>query len=418
MEPLSLTLQSLQRSPCANWPSIDYAGEWFSPVQRNPMFSVTIDATSVLPKPSGIGLYTLNLIQELDRLRQPENFELRISFQPSLKGLLKGQFNYPEQLRPYSPLIRTFPFPVRFSNWFLRFPQLFPFVESQFGKPDIYHGTNYMVFPFRHSKRVATVYDLTFIKYPQFATATVKAYAQQLRRCLRWTDLIVTISESSKRDIVEYLGFPADRIVTTYPASRLTTADIPSPSAIADVPYPFSKPYILFVSTIEPRKNIATLIQAFEQLKARDRINHDLVLIGQKGWLYESIFDQITRSPYRDQIHHLSYLSDAAVAYFLAQANVFVYPSLYEGFGLPVLEAMTLGAPVVTSNTSSIPEVAGNAALLVDPQDVDALSHAIGQVIGDRTLRQQLITQGYQQATKFSWAETAKQTLNAYRLLA
>lgn len=382
------------------------------------MLRVSIDATPILPKPSGIGLYTLNLIQELAQLSVAENLELSISFQPSLKSLLKGKWDYPAPLQPYRSQIQTFPFPVRFSNGFIRFPGLFlPPIESLFGRPDLYHGTNYTVFPFWRSRTVLTIYDLTFIRYPQFANATVKTYADRVRRCLAWTDLVVTISESSKRDIVEYLGFPVDRVWVTPLASRYQVSDRPALDLPATVPYRFDKPYILFVSTIEPRKNIAGLIQAFNYLKETRRIEHDLVLIGQKGWLYESIFEEIARSPYRQDIHHLSYLSDAAVATFYARADVFVYPSHYEGFGLPVLEAMTLGAPVVSSRSSSIPEVAGDAALLVDPQSVEALAEAIFQVIDDRALRQTLIQKGKHQAAQFSWRETAKQTLNAYRLL-
>ncbi|WP_263970717.1 glycosyltransferase family 4 protein [Leptolyngbya sp. KIOST-1] len=177
------------------------------------------------------------------------------------------------------------------------------------------------------------------------------------------------------------------------------------------------RPYILFVSTLEPRKNVVRLIQAFDQLKTQHQINHQLVLVGQKGWQFEPIFEAIAASPWRHHIRHLDYLSDAEVAYCYQNADVFAYPSLYEGFGLPVLEAMTLGCPVVTANTSSLPEVAGDAALMVDPTSVEELAEALGRVIGDRALRQTLIERGYQQADQFSWTRTAKSTLAAYRSL-
>jgi glycosyltransferase involved in cell wall biosynthesis len=163
----------------------------------------------------------------------------------------------------------------------------------------------------------------------------------------------LTISESSKRDIVQYLGFDPDRIVVTPLASRYGIGyqkTIPSFKG-----YDLNRPFILFVSTIEPRKNLVGLIEAFDQLKRTQKIDHDLVLVGQKGWLYEPIFERIARSPYRDNIYHLDYLPDDIVAEFYRRADVFVYPSHYEGFGLPVLEAMTLGAPVVCSNSSSLP---------------------------------------------------------------
>ena len=183
------------------------------------------------------------------------------------------------------------------------------------------------------------------------------------------------------------------------------------------ITYDFSKPYLLFLSTIEPRKNITAIISAFNYLKQKYEIEHQLILIGKKGWNYEPIFAAIENSPWKNEIHHLDYLSDELVALFYSRADVFVYPSHYEGFGLPVLEAMTLGTPVVTSNTSSIPEVAGDAAILIDPNDYIQLAEAILKVVSDRQLRQELIKKGKERAKLFSWERTAKKTLNAYRTL-
>ncbi|MHC5719148.1 MAG: glycosyltransferase family 4 protein, partial [Nostoc sp.] len=164
-----------------------------------------------------------------------------------------------------------------------------------------------------------------------------------------------------------------------------------------------------------PRKNINAIISAFNFLKNRYKIEHQLVLIGKKGWNYQPIFTAIENSPWKNEIHHLDYLSNELVVLFYSIADVFVYPSHYEGFGLPVLEAMTLGAPVVTSNTSSIPEVTGDAAILIDPDDYMQLAEAILQVISDSQLRQDLINKGKIRANLFSWERTAEQTLKAYR---
>jgi glycosyltransferase involved in cell wall biosynthesis len=182
--------------------------------------------------------------------------------------------------------------------------------------------------------------------------------------------------------------------------------------------YDLNRPFILFVSTIEPRKSIIGMIEAFDRLKRPQKIEHDLVLVGQKGWLDEPIFERIARSPYRDNIYHLDYLPDDIVAEFYRKADVFVYPSHYEGFGLPVLEAMTLGAPVVCSNSSSLPEVAGDAAILIDAGDEMAIADGMMQVIGDRTLRQALIQRGTDRAIQFSWRHTAEKTSKAYQILA
>ena len=388
---------------------------------------ITVEATPILPKPSGVGLYVINLLQSLDRLKSEENFELNISYQPSFKNWLRGNLTVPDVLYSYSN-IATLPLPVRLLNLIERVPgkPWLDHLEDRFGRPDIYHGTNYAVFPCQHSLRIMTIYDLTFIRFPDYVTAVVRTYNKRVKQCLQWTDLVITISESSKQDIVNYLGFAPERVWVTPLASRYAVDSyVPKPVSLLQLPKSKvliqgakaleDKPYILFVSTLEPRKNLVGLIQAFNRLKSCHKVPHQLVLVGQKGWKVEPILRAMAESPWRDHIHHLDYLSDDEVAYCYSHADVFAYPSLYEGFGLPVLEAMTLGCPVVTSNTSSRPEVAGDAALLVPPTDVEALAAALERVISDRTLRQSLIDKGYRQAAQFSWARTAKSTLAAYR---
>ncbi|MBD1914969.1 glycosyltransferase family 1 protein [Leptolyngbya sp. FACHB-60] len=381
------------------------------------MVRVVVDATPVLPKPSGVGLYVLNLLWALRSLQASETFSLGVAYQPSLKNWLRGNLALPEALAVYDD-VAVLPLPVRLLNLLAKVPRnpVLGQLEHRFGQPDIYHGTNYAVYPCRHSQRVMTIYDLSFLRYPEYVTAVVSTYSQRVQQCLGWTDLVVTISESSKRDIVEYMGVSPERIWVTPLASRYADDTQAVSRAVKAVDLG-DRPYILFVSTLEPRKNVVRLIQAFDQLKNKHRIDHQLVLVGQKGWQFEPIFEAIAASPWKHHIRHLDYLSDAEVAYCYKNADVFAYPSLYEGFGLPVLEAMTLGCPVVTANTSSLPEVAGDAALLVDPTSVEDLAEALGRVIGDRSLRQAMIAQGYQQAAQFSWTRTAKLTLAAYRSL-
>jgi glycosyltransferase involved in cell wall biosynthesis len=379
------------------------------------MMQVVVEATPVLPKPSGVGLFVLNLLTALDSLQAQEDFQLGIVYQPSFRNWLKGNLQVPEVL-DYHKHVHILPVPVRLLNLLARVPHnpVLERLEHRLGAPDIYHGTNYAVYPCQHSLRVMSIYDLSFIRYPNYVTTVVRTYAQRIRQCLQWTDLVITISESSKSEIVEYLGVPPERIRVTPLASRyssdaLANAKLPRPTSLGN------RPYILFVSTLEPRKNVVKLIQAFNLLKARKQIDHQLILIGQKGWQFGPIFQAIDNSPWRDDIRHMGYLSDAEVAACYAHADVFAYPSLYEGFGLPVLEAMTLGCPVVTSNTSSLPEVAGDAALMVDPISVEQVAGALEQVICDRTLRQSLIEMGHQRAKLFSWNNTARLTLDAYR---
>lgn len=359
----------------------------------------------------------LNLLWALRSLQATENFSIGVAYQPSLKNWLRGNLALPEALEVYDD-VAVLPLPVRLLNLLAQTPKnpILGQLEHRFGQPDVYHGTNYAVYPCRHSQRVMTIYDLSFLRYPEYVTAVVRTYSQRVRQCLDWTDLVVTISESSKRDIVELLGVPPELVWVTPLASRYAD-DAQAISYVVKAVDLGDRPYILFVSTLEPRKNVVRLIQAFDRLKTQHQIDHQLVLVGQKGWQFEPIFEAIAASPWRHHIRHLDYLSDAEVAYCYQNADVFAYPSLYEGFGLPVLEAMTLGCPVVTANTSSLPEVAGDAALLVDPTSVEGLAEALKRVVGDRSSRQTMIAKGHQQAAQFSWSRTAKSTLAAYRSL-
>lgn len=383
------------------------------------MLKITVDITPIDDRPSGVGLYVLSLIKALSQLESSESFELGLAYQPRLKNWLKGNLDFPNNFKNYKNLYQI-PAPVRVTNLFIDYlPRLFPsYIESMVGNPNIFHGTNYTVYPYQNIKKVISIYDLTFVRYPEYVDSVVQQYAMRLTKCLRWSDAVVTISESSKQDIIDHLNFPAEKIFVTPLASRyhskfLTNLDLNQ--EIKNTNFDFSKPYLLFVSTIEPRKNITAIIKAFNWLKQNNKIEHRLVLIGKKGWKYSPVFVGIENSPWKQEIYHLNYLSDDSVALFYSKADVFVYPSHYEGFGLPVLEAMTLGAPVVASNTSSIPEVAGDAAILIDPNDFMQLAEAILQVISDRQLRQDLIIKGKAQASLFSWENTAKATLKAYR---
>lgn len=383
------------------------------------MFKVVIDATPITPKPSGVGFHLANLISALDELQVQENFQLGIAFQPGIKKLLRGDWNFPDYLQKYSNLY-LFPLPIRISDFLLshNISPIISYFEKFLGYPNIIHGTNYYVYPCQQSSKVINLYDLTFIKYPQYTDSIVKTYTEKVKKNLQWTDLILSSSESTKQDIIKYLQVDTNKICITPLASRYHS-DFLSTQNIEElnnqVTYDFSQAYLLFVSTIEPRKNIIAIISAFNYLKQKYKIPHNLVLIGRKGWHYKPIFSAIANSPWTNQIYHLNYLSDELVALFYAKADVFVYPSHYEGFGLPVLEAMTLGTPVVTSNTSSLPEVAGDAALLINPNQPIQLAEAILKLISDSQLRQEFIKKGKERAKLFSWERTAKETLKAYR---
>ena len=381
---------------------------------------ILIDCTSLRDQPSGVGFYTYQLIKALNHLQKQENFEFGIYAQPSVKKWLMATFNFPKVLQNY-PNRYILPLPVTITTLLAQYSPFFlDHFSSYLNQPDLIHGTDHYVYPCRNSYKIMTIHDLTFLKYPSLSNSIVKTYTNRIKKCLDWTDLVITFSQSSKRDIMEYLGVKSEAIFITPEASRYSDYVLSEKSMQklkASIDYNFQQPYLLFVSTLEPRKNIVNLIKSFNFLKQEYGIPHNLVLIGQKGWYYNSVFKEINISKFKNNIHYLGYLSDDLVALFYSQADVFVYPSLYEGFGLPVLEAMTLGCPVVTSNNSSLPEVGGNAAIYINPHDFISIANGIYQVIDNSQFRQDLITRGKERAQLFSWQKTAQQTLKAYQLI-
>ena len=372
------------------------------------MLTISLDATALRPNPSGIGYYVYNLIEALYQLQSSENFQLNLFYQPSVKNWLRGNLSASEQLQNY-PHTHCLPIPTTLSNLLTKFPNpALAYFEKYLQYPDIIHGTDHIVYPCQKSFKVMTIHDLTFIKYPEYVPLIVKTYTERIKRCLKWTDLIITMAETTKEDIVHYLQVNPHKIWVIPLASRYSVQEN------LKIPNTDEQPYILFVGTFEPRKNIKTLVLAFDYLKKKFDLPHRLVLIGKKGWGYESILKCIENSAYKKDIYHLNYLADELVAQFYQQAEVFVYPSFYEGFGLPVLEAMNLGTPVITSNVSSLPEVVDSAAITINPQDFIELAEAIFKVLSNDNLRKQLILDGRTRAQRFSWEKTAKQTLEAY----
>ena len=179
--------------------------------------------------------------------------------------------------------------------------------------------------------------------------------------------------------------------------------------------YKIKKPYILFIGTLEPRKNVQMLIQAFNNLKKEHNLPHQLVLVGGNGWMCDDILKEIESSDYKNDIIRPGYVADADLPAFINGADVFVYPSFYEGFGLPILEAMQCGTSVITSHVSSMPEVGGKACLYIDPNDKTELSEQIYKVVSDVSLQKDLSEKGIEQSKNFSWEKCARETLKVYQ---
>ncbi len=288
----------------------------------------------------------------------------------------------------------------------------FPPVETFTGSLDVYHGTNCFSAPTRNARKVVTVHDLTPILFPQWHTREVQGYAAELRRTILQQDLVIVDSEATRQDLERCLGVPLERI-RVIPLAAASHFQPVSETVIQEVlaRHAIKRPYVLHTGTLEPRKNLVRLLEAF----ARATSDHDLVLVGTKGWLSKDVHETINRLHLEDRVHITGYVPTPDLPAIYAGSTAFCYPSQYEGFGLPPLEAMACGAPVITSTSSSLPEVVGDAALLIDPLEIESIERALKRILGDTPLRHELRRRGFARASLFTWERTARETVAAYR---
>jgi glycosyltransferase involved in cell wall biosynthesis len=261
---------------------------------------------------------------------------------------------------------------------------------------------------------VITIHDLSFLFYPQGFRVLNRLYLKLFTRVsVQRARRIIAVSESTKRDLVQQYGISPAKIDVVYNGvdsgfRPLPAAEVAAFKAARGLPDRF----ILFVGTLEPRKNVIRLIESYARLpKARP----PLMLVGGKGWLYDEMFARVEALDLADEIHIVGYVPAEDLCLWYNAADLFVYPSVYEGFGLPPLEAMACGTPVITSTTSSLPEVMGRAGLLVDPTDTEALTSAMEQVLTSVEVRERMQAAGLARAQGFSWRETARRTVASYR---
>lgn len=286
---------------------------------------------------------------------------------------------------------------------------------------DLFHATDHLLPPLRHSTSVFTIHDLIFRFYPQYHLPLNRWFLTlMLPKFMRRADAIIAVSENTRRDVTRLMQIPRDKITVIYEGVGREFTPVPDSETLARARDKFKLParFILFLGTIEPRKNLTALFDAYAALLKREPDLAPLVVAGRKGWLYEPILKRARDLGISERVHLLGWVdsSDAPALYRLAR--VFVFPSLYEGFGLPPLEAMACGTPVVCSNASSLPEVVGDAGIPVDPHDTGALAQAIARVLADDALRADLSARGLVQAGKFTWERAARETLAVYERVA
>ena len=282
---------------------------------------------------------------------------------------------------------------------------------------DVFH-TCKLLYPPRRAKLTATLHDLTCWLLPEtHSPANVAADKHFADRILQHADGLIAVSQATKDDAVRILNLAPDRIrVIHHGVAAIYFNVTPAQSAAARARHQLQRPYLLFVGTIEPRKNVDLLLNAYRELPASLRDQFDLVLAGPPGWAQSATLARLKQpSP---GVRYLGYVPETDLPGLFAGATLFVYPSLYEGFGFPVAQAMAAGTPVITSAVSALPEIAGGAALLVDPRSQAELRDALAQLLTSPTRRQELITLGHVNARRFSWTECARQSLQFFQHVA
>ncbi len=295
-----------------------------------------------------------------------------------------------------------------------------PRVDRLLGGADVCHGTNYFLPPTATARRVITVYDLAFLREPAWCSPKIVGpFSKGVRRFCHKADAVIACSHATRRDIVSLLDVAEEKVHVAHGAvgEGFQPRDRDESLAVLRDRFGMEAPFLLFVGTLEPRKNVTGLIEAFG--KVRKDVPHSLVLVGPTGWNAAPILDALSRPELEGRVHRVGYVPrHADLAWFYSAADAFVFPSHYEGFGLPALEAMACGCPVITSNTSSLPEVCGEAARYVAPTNTRELAAALREVALSEKLRQRLSDRGQARARHFTWAACAEKTVEVYESLA
>jgi glycosyltransferase involved in cell wall biosynthesis len=286
----------------------------------------------------------------------------------------------------------------------------FPVIEWWTGRVDVVHGTNFVVPPAHKAAEVVSVHDLTMIRYPEFCEPATLHFPEMIRRALRRGAMVHTDSAVVAAEVVDFFGAPAEcvRVVPCGVAADLLAGSQPSQPAER-----CGRPYVLALGKTEPRKDLPTLVRAFDAL-AGSHADLELVVAGPVGWAEEPLVAAIDRAQHRRRIRRLGWVDRPRRAALLRHAAAFAYPSVYEGFGLPPLEAMAAGVPVVTTDGGSLPEVVDGAAKIVPVGDPEALAAALATVIDDEAERHRLISAGRCRAAEFTWERAAAGLVGLY----
>lgn len=370
---------------------------------------ILLNGLSIVYPISGVGQYTLHLSRSLeDLLGQGKIFWFgknlsKESCEPShgdnflfadhIRYSLKNQLRKIPGLTTSVHVWRS----IRFKSYIRRI------------KPSLYHETKYVPFHFDDGPTLLTIYDLSFVRHPEWHPADrVKYFERYCLKRLPQVDAIITISEFSKNEIVSLLNVDSDKIYVT--PLGVDQAITPGNQRIPGIP----ERYILSLGTLEPRKNLPLLVAAYTSLPRDLQERYPLVIAGAKGWHNHVLNKTLHSIQKKERIILTGYIPQDLLPNLYGRASLFVYPSLYEGFGLPVIEAMAYGVPVLASNTTSLPEVVGNAGFLVDPNNIDDVREGMLRVLTDKKIRDGMSEKGLERARLFSWEKCSRETLAIY----
>jgi len=372
------------------------------------LIRIGLDYTAAYEQSGGIGRYVRELVGALVRQDQTNLYHLFVAGVSS-DLLLSFAENFrwlPTRISPQW-LAR-----IWYRAW-LPLP-----VEFFVGRVHLYHATDFVLPPtLPRTYTLLTVHDLSFVRVPETASPRLKAYLDRVVPfSVKRADHILADSQAAKADLIDLYGLASEKITVLLSGVDKSFRQVVDAGVLLTTRIRYkigTTPYIFAVGTVQPRKNYSRLIEALARLRASG-YDINLVIAGGKGWLENPIYETIQTTNMQEHVHLIGFADDADLPALYSAATCFALPSLYEGFGLPVLEAMACGTPVITSNVSSLPEVAGDAALVVDPYDIDALTHSIQRVLDDEQLRATLVKKGFERAKLFDWDNSARQLCQLY----
>jgi glycosyltransferase involved in cell wall biosynthesis len=355
----------------------------------------------------GIGTYVRNLVYWLARFKTGDTYVLLCRAEDV------------DFVRALGPGFEAIHEPA--GNYSVREQLSVPLALSR-ARVDLFHAPHYVVSPLTRCPFVVTIHDCIHLRFPEYLpNRLAHVYARTLMRsAARRSERVLTVSQASKQDILHYLKVPSGKVEVIYNAIDEQLACAPRADEVSKVRerYQLTSPFILYAGNIKPHKNVDRLIEAYSILRRRGIEHAKLLVIGDEISKYPNLRRLVHQFQLHQHVRFLGFVPDATLAALYQLASVFVFPSLYEGFGLPPLEAMAAGTPVITSNISSLPEVVGDAAVLIDPMDAGAIADAMARVLSDASLRASLVERGRQRVTVFSWERSARRVCEVYAELA